>query len=301
MRAGIDSNYVLVGATRVDDFFFAEAEFLLFILIHVPDIDPTGVVVTTDSGLVIEFDSDPGDDDWDEEVDFLDLASLRAAMDGEWTISISGPSSSESTFTIDAGGLQEADFYDTPTDLFPADGASGVPPDVTFSWSDPTGDATADILSVSVEGFDKKAEQEDDNIFGTLDIADTTWDPPVDLSDGFNEWSVIYLDIDDAQLVTPLVVQEGKIAWTDSPYTPKGYPAMTPLLILGSETIVLIEVGEGDTCPADLDDSGAVDFGDILDILEAWGNAGGPEDLDDSGIVDFGDILVVLEAWGPCP
>ena len=44
-------------------------------------------------------------------------------------------------------------------------------------------------------------------------------------------------------------------------------------------------------CVADLDGSGAVDFGDILAILVAWGNAGGPEDLDGSGVVDFGDIL----------
>ncbi len=55
------------------------------------------------------------------------------------------------------------------------------------------------------------------------------------------------------------------------------------------------------TCPADLDGSGAVDFGDILAILSAWGNKGGPEDLDGNGIVDFGDILAVLAAWGPCP
>jgi hypothetical protein len=54
------------------------------------------------------------------------------------------------------------------------------------------------------------------------------------------------------------------------------------------------------TCVADLDDSGAVDFADILAILGAWGNPGGPEDLDGSGTVDFGDILVVLGAWGPC-
>ena len=53
-------------------------------------------------------------------------------------------------------------------------------------------------------------------------------------------------------------------------------------------------------CPADLDDSGAVDFGDILAILAAWGDKGAPEDLDESGIVDFGDILAVLAAWGPC-
>ncbi len=54
-------------------------------------------------------------------------------------------------------------------------------------------------------------------------------------------------------------------------------------------------------CPADLDDSGAVDFGDILAVLSAWGNKGGPEDLDESGFVDFGDLLIVLSAWGPCP
>lgn len=54
-------------------------------------------------------------------------------------------------------------------------------------------------------------------------------------------------------------------------------------------------------CPEDIDDSGAVDFGDILAILGAWGNPGGPEDLDGSGTVDFGDLLSVLGAWGPCP
>ena len=50
----------------------------------------------------------------------------------------------------------------------------------------------------------------------------------------------------------------------------------------------------------DLGKLGAVDFGDVLEILAAWGNPGGPEDLDGSGTVDFGDILVVLAAWGPC-
>ena len=53
-------------------------------------------------------------------------------------------------------------------------------------------------------------------------------------------------------------------------------------------------------CPEDLDGNGAVDFGDILAVLSAWGNKGGPEDLDGSGTVDFGDLLAVLAAWGPC-
>ena len=53
-------------------------------------------------------------------------------------------------------------------------------------------------------------------------------------------------------------------------------------------------------CPEDLDGSGSVDFGDIIAILSAWGNGGGLEDVDGSCTVDFGDILVVLSAWGPC-
>ncbi len=53
-------------------------------------------------------------------------------------------------------------------------------------------------------------------------------------------------------------------------------------------------------CPADIDGSGAVDFGDILVILATWGQTGVPADIDGSGTVDFGDLLVVLAAWGPC-
>ena len=53
-------------------------------------------------------------------------------------------------------------------------------------------------------------------------------------------------------------------------------------------------------CPADLDGSGAVDIGDLLAILAAWGNKGGPEDLDGNGVVDIGDLLIVLSSWGPC-
>ena len=54
-------------------------------------------------------------------------------------------------------------------------------------------------------------------------------------------------------------------------------------------------------CPADLDGSGAVDFGDLLAVLSAWGNTGGPEDIDRNGTVGFGDLLLILTEWGPCP
>lgn len=62
----------------------------------------------------------------------------------------------------------------------------------------------------------------------------------------------------------------------------------------------LVVACEAVACP-DIDGSGAVDFGDILVILAAWGDVGGPADVDGSGTVDFGDVLVILGAWGPCP
>lgn len=54
-------------------------------------------------------------------------------------------------------------------------------------------------------------------------------------------------------------------------------------------------------CPADVDASGAVDVGDILAVLAAWGPcAACPADVDGSGVVDTADLLEVLAAYGPC-
>ena len=55
----------------------------------------------------------------------------------------------------------------------------------------------------------------------------------------------------------------------------------------------------GPVCPADLDGSGSIDFGDIVQVLSNWGSTG-PADLDGSGTVDFGDLIVVLSSFGPC-
>ena len=55
----------------------------------------------------------------------------------------------------------------------------------------------------------------------------------------------------------------------------------------------------GPVCPADLDGSGSIDFGDIVQVLSNWGSTG-PADLDGSGTVDFGDLIAVLSSFGPC-
>ncbi|MFK7960674.1 MAG: hypothetical protein AB8G96_09110 [Phycisphaerales bacterium] len=55
-------------------------------------------------------------------------------------------------------------------------------------------------------------------------------------------------------------------------------------------------------CPADVDNSGAVDFNDIVSVLSAWGDCDGcPQDIDNSGAVDFTDLVSLLSSYGPCP
>ena len=45
-------------------------------------------------------------------------------------------------------------------------------------------------------------------------------------------------------------------------------------------------------CPADVNSDGVVDVLDLLDVLAAWGNAGGPEDINGDGVIDVLDPLV---------
>ena len=53
-------------------------------------------------------------------------------------------------------------------------------------------------------------------------------------------------------------------------------------------------------CPWDLDNSGSVGTGDLLELFSQWGTAG-PADFDYSGVVDTADLLILFANWGPCP
>ncbi len=53
-------------------------------------------------------------------------------------------------------------------------------------------------------------------------------------------------------------------------------------------------------CPADVDGTGIVGVGDILFILDRWGQTG-DGDINGSGMVDVGDILAIIGSWGECP
>ena len=52
-------------------------------------------------------------------------------------------------------------------------------------------------------------------------------------------------------------------------------------------------------CP-DFNEDSIVDVGDLLQLLDAWGQSGVVEDVNYDGIVDVGDLLLVIGHWGPC-
>ncbi len=55
-------------------------------------------------------------------------------------------------------------------------------------------------------------------------------------------------------------------------------------------------------CPADIDGSSDVGFGDLLAVLSNWGMDGPGADIaEPQDIVDFSDLVGLLAAWGPCP
>ncbi|MHC5114776.1 MAG: FG-GAP repeat domain-containing protein [Planctomycetota bacterium] len=80
-----------------------------------------------------------------------------------------------------------------------------------------------------------------------------------------------------------------------------------PDIVAGNQSEDLLSIFIGicvpePPCPSDLDGSGDVGFGDILQVIGAWGPCAAtcPQDLSGNGNVDFADILLVIGAWGPC-
>ena len=68
----------------------------------------------------------------------------------------------------------------------------------------------------------------------------------------------------------------------------------------GVDGIQLLFCGKEDTCPWDLDNSGAVGVTDLLELLAQWGQVGSSADFDGGG-VGVTDLLILLANWGPCP
>ena len=232
-------NSMNVILARTDDFLAPSYPFTFGIEISVPDVlGITAVDVSVAGGGSVALHSDdPGR--WSHDARYADLAAMQADVDGTWTVNISGTDPSSSSFTLQANLLEDADFFATATGLNPPNSAVGVSPGSVVSWVPPAGGASADGLFVRVDG--NSIYQDDNSVLGGLSTSDTSWAPPQPLASGQNEYSVGYYNIDDS-FITALSVLSGSIIWGASEFVPTSYASQTPLLALGSETIVSFTV-----------------------------------------------------------
>ncbi|NNF42086.1 MAG: right-handed parallel beta-helix repeat-containing protein [Phycisphaerales bacterium] len=88
---------------------------------------------------------------------------------------------------------------------------------------------------------------------------------------------------------------DGAARFVDDPATIDTGVGPPPIVDMGAYEF------PGRSCPADLDGSGDVGFGDLLAVLASWGPCVAcGADLDGDGHVGFADLLTTLAAWGPC-
>jgi hypothetical protein len=239
------ANYVILFTARGAFSGSPSEQFVMDMEVVLDDIDPadvSGVGVEVDNGLTSltleRFFA--GSTEWEAEVEYADFNSMKAAFDGTWTITISGTAASTSTFTMDTATtmpeLQDSDYFPVPTNLVPAEGATNVTLDTNFSWTDPTGGATPDLVEVEVGTEFSFSEQSDIFPFETLQVDAESWDPPLTLFPGQSFFFVFYADV-DATRVTPLTTTSGTITWglpPEAAFFSPPYPAMTPIELLGS-------------------------------------------------------------------
>lgn len=279
-------NYVEVFLDREDVASDPSRAFLAEVIVALEDeTGVTGVSVTAGATPLTLEQHSPGGSEWSGELGYTSLADLKAALDGTWTLTVSGSSASTSTFTLLASTLADSDFFATPTGLMPVHGSTDVALGTTLSWTDPTGGATPYVVGVTV-GEDSGGEQEDiSSPFGTLAVTDVMWTPPAVLFPGTNDFEVFYEDV-DFSFITALSVMNGSITWGNSPSAPTGapfgpWPAATPLLALGALTSVqfttapLVEDFESYSLQADT--TGPGDFfvtttGNLADPVVASGS-----------------------------
>ena len=303
-------NSVFLEIVRIDgDFIFPLDEFRVEIDVEIPNVvDVTSVTVSTTGGLVLPLrQSKDRMKDWFAEEGLADLATVKTKLNGTWTIAIVAVPSSITTFTLNAQALVDGSFYDTPTVVCPANDSIDVPPNVVFSWTDPTRGVSPVVLLVTVVG-PGEIGQNDNSLDGTPPIDATSWSPPLDIELGENRFLVGYRRFDGRPyLATPLITSD-TIVWGDHSLAPPGYPRMTPLLVPGSTTTISFDVSVA--CPWDCDGcgDGNANVKDLLALLGQWDidspvncKGGGACDFDDNGCVDVVDLLKLLGAYATDP
>ena len=255
----------------------------------------TGVTVTTANGIELLMENTESNPTrWINPGGIPDFATLIDAIDGTWTVEVFGDSPSTSTFAIDASSLTDGDFYATPGNVVPENGEASVPANHVMYWDDPTGPETADAVAVWLDG--PIDTQENASVFGTMSITDTSWNPPLDMDPGVNQFRVLYGNF-AGDLVGSMSVTSGAIEWSHHPVVPDGYPDTGPLVVYGSMTRVQFTAVP--VCPGDATGDGSVGLNDLLAVIGSWGTdgAGGGETNGD-GFVGLADLLEVIGNWG---
>lgn len=235
---------------RIDDFVFPDSEFAVFIEVEIDEPGVTDVTVTMGT-LPVLMELSP-DEIWEgaDDTVFQSLAALKTAVNGTWTIVITGgDDASTSSFTVNANGLVDGDFPPTATGLSPADGATGVSANAPLSWT-PVPAQFQFVLDVFA-GNDA-GEQEALSLFDEIPLSASSWQPPLALPTGPVEWGVFY--VPDPELTVGLVGDiivdpPGSITWLPHELVAEtgiSWPDTKPLMVLASETIVEITVPEPD-------------------------------------------------------
>ncbi|NNF41605.1 MAG: VCBS repeat-containing protein [Phycisphaerales bacterium] len=142
--------------------------------------------------------------------------------------------------------------------------------------------------------------------FGDLAVADFDGDGAIDVAGTLlnDAATFVFPGTGDGGLETPIRVNSALSSWSIAAADFDANGAVD-FAVSGNnvyQTTVHLNLCAGEPCPADLDGSGDVGFGDLLAVLSSWGPCEAcPEDLDGDGSVGFGDLLAVLSAWGACP
>ncbi len=53
-------------------------------------------------------------------------------------------------------------------------------------------------------------------------------------------------------------------------------------------------------CVGDTNNDSTVNVGDLLAVIDAWGQTNSPADVTGDGVVNVSDLLEVVGNWGPC-
>jgi V8-like Glu-specific endopeptidase len=69
---------------------------------------------------------------------------------------------------------------------------------------------------------------------------------------------------------------------------------------LGPNTVCADGECKSPSCEADIDGNGSVDVGDLLAVIDAWGQVDSPADINSDGVVNVSDLLIVIRNWGEC-